>query len=61
MSYDFDQNISAIECYNKVIKYAKKGSIIVFHENEKSKQTLKEVLPKVLKHFDSLGYTFKAI
>lgn len=61
MSYDFDQNISAIECYNKVIKHAKKGSIIVFHENEKSKQTLKEVLPKVLKHFDSLGYKFKAI
>jgi peptidoglycan/xylan/chitin deacetylase (PgdA/CDA1 family) len=61
LSWDFDINTSAKECYNNVIKHSRNGSIIVFHENEKSKQNVKKVLPKLLKHFDSLGYKFKAL
>lgn len=61
MSWDFDKDTTASQCYDKVVKHSKKGSIIVFHENEKSKANVKEVLPKLLKHFDSLGYSFKTL
>ena len=47
--------------YHNVINSSKKGSIVVFHENEKSMKNIMYVLPKVLEHFTKLGYEFKAI
>ena len=47
LSWDFDKNTSAIECYNNIIKNTSSGSIIVLHENEKSLKTVKEILPKI--------------
>lgn len=61
LSGDFDQNLSAEDCYNKVLRSTKPGSIIVFHDSKKAYDRLKIVLPKVLDHFTKKGYTFKAI
>jgi peptidoglycan/xylan/chitin deacetylase (PgdA/CDA1 family) len=61
MSGDFDENITKEECLENVVSKAKEGSIIVFHDNLKSREKLQYVLPKVLKHYAELGYTFKAV
>jgi len=58
LSGDFDPNISKEQCLNNVLNYARKGSIIVFHDSLKSKDKLKFVLPAVLKHYTNLGYRF---
>ena len=59
MSYDFKLEKEA--CYKEIIKKTKKGSIIVFHENSKSFDKLKYVLPKILKYYSEKGYRFNTI
>ena len=61
LSGDFDPKISAKKCYNNVVSNAQAGSIVVFHDSQKSYRVLKEVLPQVLDHYSSLGYQFKSI
>ena len=34
---------------------------IVYHDNEKSKEKVLYTLPKYIKHFQKLGYTFEAL
>lgn len=53
LSGDFDPNISATECSYNTVQYSQPGSIIVFHDSQKSKATLYEALPKILNHFSS--------
>ncbi len=61
LSWDFDNETSSEICLSNVINYSKEGSIVVFHENEKSMKNIMYALPKVLEHFTKLGYQFKVI
>ncbi|MEO6454298.1 MAG: polysaccharide deacetylase family protein [Ginsengibacter sp.] len=61
ISGDFDKTISEDNCLLNVIKNAKPGSIILFHESEKAYSKLLFALPKVLEYFSKRGYKFKAI
>lgn len=61
LSGDFDPKIDANTCYRNVIKNAKSGSIIVFHDSLKAKAKLETVLPKTLEYFLEKGYKFSAI
>ncbi len=61
LSGDFDQSLSPIKCAEQVIKFTKKGSIVVFHDSAKAFDRLSYALPKVLAHFSDLGYQFKAL
>jgi peptidoglycan/xylan/chitin deacetylase (PgdA/CDA1 family) len=61
LSADFDQNISKEKCLKNVLKNAKSGSIIVFHDSIKASAHMQYTLPKVLEHFQKKGYCFKAI
>jgi len=61
LSFDWDKNVSKETCLNNVINKATKGSIIVFHDSIKASKNMPYALPKVLEHFNKLGYTFKAI
>ncbi len=61
MSGDFDTKLSEEDCLKNVIDNAKKGSIVVLHDNEKSKARIKYVLPKILEHFAAKGYQFNDI
>ena len=61
LARDFDENFTNEDCYNKVIKYAKSGSIITFHDSIKSKEKLLYALPKFLDYFSKLGYSFNKI
>jgi peptidoglycan/xylan/chitin deacetylase (PgdA/CDA1 family) len=61
LSYDFDQRLPVHKVLKKSIKHTKPGSIIVFHDNIKSLNTLKEVLPAYLNHFRQMNYAFEVI
>ena len=61
LSGDFDKKLSLEDCYRNVAKATGPGSIIVFHDSEKSFPTLSYVLPKVLEHFSNRGFSFEKI
>jgi peptidoglycan/xylan/chitin deacetylase (PgdA/CDA1 family) len=61
LSRDFDLKTSNEDCLNNVLKNAKEGSIIVFHDSIKAQEKLKYTLPKVLEHYSKLGFEFKAL
>ncbi|MCP4883481.1 MAG: polysaccharide deacetylase family protein [Flavobacteriales bacterium] len=61
LSGDFDQSLSKKECLEHTIKHIKNGSIVVFHDSDKSFKNLDYVLPRVLKHFTNEGYKFKSL
>ncbi len=61
LSGDFDVKISPENCYLNVIKSAKPGSIIVFHDSPKSFPILKYTLPRVLDFFSEKSFQFKIL
>lgn len=61
LSGDFDLKINGLTCANNVIKNAKAGSIVVFHDSQKAWDRLSVALPKILAYFSSEGYRFEVI
>ena len=61
LSGDFDPEISKEQCLENVLRSAKEGSIVVFHDSVKAMEKLRYVLPRVLKHYSDLGYKFEAV
>lgn len=61
LSGDFDTKLPPEKCLRNVIKHAKPGSIVVFHDSLKAKDRLTYVLPRVLKYYAMRGYEFKAL
>ncbi|MEZ4910508.1 MAG: polysaccharide deacetylase family protein [Saprospiraceae bacterium] len=56
LSGDFDASLSKEDCYSNIVTNYSKGSIIVLHDNIKSEEKVKYVLPKLLDHLYSRGY-----
>ena len=61
LSGDFDVNLSKENCLQNVIKHAKQGSVIVFHDSEKAYQRLEYALPLMLQYFKEKEFSMKAI
>lgn len=61
LSGDFDLNLAPEKCFQNVIKHTRGGSIIVFHDSLKAFDRLQYALPRVLRHFHQLGYTFNTL
>ena len=61
LSGDFDLSISPEKCAENVLKNAKKGSIVVFHDSIKAENNLKVALPKTLEYFSKLGFSFDVL
>ncbi len=61
LSGDFDVSITAEQCVENVVKNAKSGSVVVFHDSEKANERLRYALPVVLKYFSEKGYIFEKI
>jgi peptidoglycan/xylan/chitin deacetylase (PgdA/CDA1 family) len=61
LSGDFDQKVTPDNCYLNVVKHARSGSIIVFHDSAKSLIAIQHALPLVLAHFKEMGYVFKRL
>lgn len=61
LSGDFDTSIKPENCYLNVIKNAKEGSIVVFHDSIKALPHLEYTLPRVLEYYVEKGFKFKSI
>lgn len=60
LSGDFVENLNR-EKSLRILKRAKPGSIMVFHDSEKAFENLQYLLPRILEHFSEQGYKFEAI
>ncbi|HJZ41585.1 MAG TPA: polysaccharide deacetylase family protein [Bacteroidales bacterium] len=61
MSYDFHPRTSGEKCLDNVIRYARPGSVIVFHDSVKASEKVLFALPGVLEYFGKQGYAFESI
>jgi len=61
LSGDFDISVTHQVCIDRVVKNARNGSIIVFHDSEKAFPRLQNALPVILKNLNDKGYRFEKI
>ena len=61
LSHDYSSKISPETCLNNSVKYTRKGSIIVFHDNIKAEKNLRYTLPLYIEHFLDLNYKFELL
>lgn len=61
LSYDFDKNVSAEQCYQNTVDNLEPGSIVVFHDSLKAEQNLRYTLPKVLEFTANKGWKCEAL
>src|SRR5690554_7567199 len=48
MSYDFDQNYSVHSILEKAKEQIQGGDVLVFHENDKTIHSIKEIIPSII-------------
>lgn len=60
LSYDFDENVTPGKILER-LKSVKPGDILVFHDNEKVDQRIREILPSVIESLKMKGLTFGTI
>ncbi len=58
LSRDYDRGLDPQVCIKNVIKHAKPGSIVVFHDSYKAEKNLRAILPRLLDYFTSFDYKF---
>lgn len=61
LSADFDEQLDGERCAHNVIRNARAGSIVVFHDSLKAEPRLRLALRRTLEHFGREGYAFKAL
>lgn len=61
LSADFDRGITPQQCLDNVVRNAREGSVVVFHDSEKAAPNMQYALPGVLAHFRAKGYVFLPI
>jgi peptidoglycan-N-acetylglucosamine deacetylase len=61
LTYDFDPELNKEKSMEKIRGITRPGSIIVFHDNIKSEENLRFLLPKTLEYFANLGYSFSSL
>ncbi|QHL86646.1 polysaccharide deacetylase family protein [Nibribacter ruber] len=61
LTYDFDQTLPPEKCWDKLKGKLRPGAILVMHDSLKAERNLRFVLPRLLQHAVSLGYSFKAL
>lgn len=58
LSGDFDLKLRPEKCLRNVIRHARNGSIVVFHDNIKAIPRITYALPRAIEHWLDEGYTF---
>ena len=58
---DYSKKLTASQVFNNVKRYARSGSIIVFHDSLKSEPRLKTALPLSIEWLLEQGYKFKTL
>ena len=61
LARDWETERSADSCFKRIVKGAKPGSIVVFHDSIKAKPRMLPALQATLEHFGRLGYRFESL
>jgi len=61
LSGDFSAEITPEICLKKSIRYARPGSIVLFHDSLKAARNMQYTLPRFLDHFNKMEYKFEAL
>jgi peptidoglycan-N-acetylglucosamine deacetylase len=61
LSADFDLSVTPQECTLNVIRNAKRGSVVVFHDSQKAFPRLQVALPAILEYFAGKNFKFEAV
>ncbi len=61
LSCDYDKRLDFERSLSALVKNAKSGSIVVFHDSEKAENQLKQILPRYLEAMLAEGYTFQTL
>ncbi len=58
---DYSRRLTPEDIYNNVVRYARNGSIITFHDSLRSIDKLHKVLPQCLDYLISEGFSFDVL
>ena len=58
---DYDRKLNGEQVLNNVKRYARPGSIIVFHDSLKARENMQYALPRAIEWLKDMGYAFEAI
>jgi len=61
LAIDWNTSISKEKCAQNVLKNARNGSIVVFHDSLKAAHNMKFALKATLEYYSKEGYTFKTL
>jgi hypothetical protein len=61
LSYDYDHEVSIETIIQSAQKEIKAGDILVFHDNPKSMERLKQLLPPIIEDLKKKNLEFKII
>ena len=61
LSCDYDPHLDCNESLKALVKNAKPGSIVVFHDSAKAEKQLKGILPQYLNALSKAGFTFDTL
>ena len=61
LSCDYDKHLNCEKSLSALVKNAKPGSIVVFHDSEKAENQLKQILPSYLEAMLAEGFTFETL
>lgn len=58
---DYSRKLTPERVFSNVKRYARNGSIIVFHDSLKAEKNMKAALPRAIEYLLARGYEFEAI
>lgn len=58
---DYSKKLNGEQVLDNVKKFARRGSIIVFHDSLKAEKNMKYALPRAIEWLRDQGYTFQRI
>ncbi len=61
MSYDFDQRVDPDRIVSGFIRQTKPGSVWVFHDSAKARESCLNALPRLIEHFMKQGFIFEKL
>jgi peptidoglycan/xylan/chitin deacetylase (PgdA/CDA1 family) len=61
LTRDYEKNLDAEKALKTIFRKIRPGSLVVFHDSEKSEKNLRLMLPQLLEHFSAKGYSFKCL
>ena len=58
---DYSKRLNGDQVLQNVMRYARNGSIIVFHDSIKAHKNMRYALPRAIKWLKEQGYEFEAL